>query len=73
MRVTFGKKTKEHEETAAGLQENEEKLKGLRFWWASNLLASLRSHCFEQQKENHFFVTEKNNQRKQKLTERVSW
>ena len=72
MRVTFGKKTNKHEETAAGLPENEENLKGLRFWWALNLLARLRNHCFEQQKENQLFVTEKNNQRKQKLTERVS-
>ena len=74
MRVTFGKKTNKHEETAAGLPENEEKLKGLRFWWAPNLLAGLRNHCFELQlKENQLFVTEKNKQRKQKLTERVSW
>ena len=49
MRVTFGKRTNKHEETAAGLPENEENLKGLRFWWAPNLLAGLRNHCFEQQ------------------------
>ena len=73
MRVIFGKKINKRGETAAGLPENEEKLKGLRFWWATNLLAGLRNHCFEQQKENQFFVTVKNNQRKQKLTERVSW
>ena len=73
MRVTFGKKINKRGETAAGLPENEEKLKGLRFWWAPNLLAGLRNHCFEQQKENQFFVTVKNNQRKQKMTERVSW
>ena len=52
MRVTFGKKTNKHEETEAGLPENEVNLKGLRFWWAPNLLAGLRNNCFEQQKEN---------------------
>ena len=49
MRVTLGKKTNKHEETAAGLPESEENVKGLRFWWAPNLLAGLRNHCFEQQ------------------------
>ena len=49
MRVTFGKKTNKHQEAAAGLPENEENVKGLRFWWAPNLLAGLRNHCFQQQ------------------------
>ena len=55
MRVTSGKKTNKHlkhDEIAAGLLESEENLKGLRFWWAPNLLAGLRNHCFEQQKDN---------------------
>ena len=76
MRVTFGKKSNKHlkhEEIAAGLLESEENLKGLRFWWAPNLLADLRNHCFEQQKENQLLVTEKNNERNQKSTERVRW
>ena len=46
MRVTFGKKTNKHlkhEEISAGLLESEENIKGLRFWWAPNLLAGLRN------------------------------
>ena len=76
MRVTFGKKSNKHlkhEEIAAWLLESEENLKGLMFWWAPNLLADLRNHCFEQQKENQLLVTKKNNERNQKSTERVRW
>ena len=48
-----------------------ENLKSLRFRKASNLLTGLSNHCFEQQKGGHLFDTEKNNERNQKLTDRV--
>ena len=72
MRVTSWQKDK-HEKTAAELPENEENLKGLMFRWAPNLLIGLRNHCYVQQKEDQLFVTEKNNERNQKLSGRVGW
>ena len=69
MRVTSWQKDK-HEKTAAELPENEENLKGLMFRWAPNLLIGLRNHCYVQQKEDQLFVTEKNNERNQKLSEK---
>ena len=59
--------------TAAELPENEENLKGLMFQWAPNLLIGLRNHSYVQQKEDQLFVTEKNNERNQKLSGGVGW
>ena len=67
------KKTNQHEKTAAELPENEENRIGLRFQWASNLLIGLRNHSCEQQMEVTSSSFEKNNERTQKLTERVCW
>ena len=64
----LGKKTNKHEKTAAELPKNEENLKGLMFQWVPNLLIGLRNHCYVQQKEDQLFVTEKNNERNQKLS-----
>ena len=73
MRVTFGKKTNKHEETAAGLRENEENVKGGFGGLQTYLPAWEIIVSNSKLKENQLFVTEKNKQRKQKLTERVSW
>ena len=73
MRVTFWQETTKHEKTAVELPENEENLTGLMFRWAPNLLIGLRNHCYVQQKEDQLFVTEKNNERNQKLSGRLGW
>ena len=73
MWVTSWQEDKQTEKTAAELPENEENLKGLMFQWAPNLLIGLRNHCYVQQKEDQLFVTEKNNERNQKLSGRVGW
>ena len=54
------------------LLENEENLI-LMFRWAPKLLIGLRNHCYVSQKEDQLFVTEKNNERNQKLSGRVGW
>ena len=56
----------------AGLPVNEENLKVLRFWWAPNLLACLRNHCFEQQKENQLFDRHREKQHAQTEIDRKS-
>ena len=59
------------EKSAAELLGNEESLQGLIFRWAPDLLIGVRNHCYLQQKEDPIFVTEKNNERNQKLPGRV--
>ena len=39
----------------------------------SKLTYRLKNHCYVQQKEDQLFVTEKHNERNQKLSGRVGW
>ena len=70
MRVTSWQEDQQTWENCSWVTGKWGNLKGLMFQWAPNLLIGLRNHCYVQQKEDQLFVTEKNNERNQKLCEK---